>query len=768
MNPATNAVFLSYASQDAEAARALVAALRAAGIEVWFDQAELVGGDAWDAKIRSQIAACALFVPVISAATQARLEGFFRIEWKLAAQRSHGIAEEKAFLLPVVIDDTRDSDAKVPAEFRAVQWTRLPGGEPTAAFILRLKTILHPASAAPGPSAVSVPPASASSVSPKPKSRIPWLVAAGLAAGVLALAAFLLNLPRPLAVALAAPASPAVTAPAPTPAAPALDPKAIAVLPFANLSSEKDSEYFSDGLSEEILDKLAKVRGLRVMARTSSFYYKGKNTPLKQIAQELQVGNVIEGSVRRAGNKLRITAQLIDTTTGENVWSETFDRELTDIFAVQTEIAQKITARLTSAENAAATASLATANVVPTTNLAAYELYLRALGLQRQSQQGAMASIPLFQQAVALDARFTLAWLRMAEAATRTPRPQYLKLAREALAQARALDPDPQLAYIVEGRIALQANLFPAATAALAKAASLGAPTPELRLAEAELARFAGNPALFLSLAQEAFRLDPQNGDAATILGVAYIAGGNIAEAFRFYEKASALAGPAQEFILQQTNLVLAQLALQGPEATLKLINRDPNFGPLQRKAYAASIHLILGHEREARVLVREALPALQAALASGHSQRLLFDLYRLVDDPAPLRPLAEMARTQLQKEIAEGVVSARSLVFIELFLGDEEAALRELEAWDQRTASLTPSYRADFFCRDAAALYARLGRPDNAMALLQEAMRSGWHPGYLLQYLPAFAPIRNDPRFQALMKAEAAYAAAQPDPFAK
>eukprot|EP01034_Spumella_vulgaris_P001387 gene1387-1829_t len=106
------------------AVQRIAEALRAAGVEVWFDQDELVGGDAWDAKIRGQIASCALFVPVISAATQARLEGYFRIEWKLAAQRTHAMADEKAFLLPVVIDDTRDAEAKVPAEFKAVQWTR--------------------------------------------------------------------------------------------------------------------------------------------------------------------------------------------------------------------------------------------------------------------------------------------------------------------------------------------------------------------------------------------------------------------------------------------------------------------------------------------------------------------------------------------------------------------------------------------------------------------------------------------------------------------
>jgi hypothetical protein len=122
---APKAVFLSYASQDKEAAARICAALSAAGVEVWFDQSELRGGDSWDAKIRKQIKECALFVPVISAATQARAEGYFRLEWKLAVDRSHLMADDAPFLFPVVIDDTPDAAARVPEKFRDVQWTRL-------------------------------------------------------------------------------------------------------------------------------------------------------------------------------------------------------------------------------------------------------------------------------------------------------------------------------------------------------------------------------------------------------------------------------------------------------------------------------------------------------------------------------------------------------------------------------------------------------------------------------------------------------------------
>src|SRR3954463_10767268 len=149
MNDSSKAIFLSYASQDAEAAKRICESLRAAGVEVWFDQSELVGGDQWDVKIRAQISSCALFVPVISAATQARLEGYFRIEWKLAAQRTHAMAEAKPFLMPIVIDRVHDSEAHVPIEFKAVQWVRLRldiGGqahdEAVEKFCKRVKVLL--------------------------------------------------------------------------------------------------------------------------------------------------------------------------------------------------------------------------------------------------------------------------------------------------------------------------------------------------------------------------------------------------------------------------------------------------------------------------------------------------------------------------------------------------------------------------------------------------------------------------------------------------
>src|SRR5450631_3369946 len=153
MSELSKAVFLSYASQDAEAAKRVCEALRAAGVEVWFDQSELRGGDAWDQRIKQQIRECRLFVPLISKQTDLRPEGYFRREWKLAVDRTHDMADDQAFLLPVVIDETPDATARVPERFRQVQWLRLPRGEAPPAFVERVSRLLSAETyVAPGPS----------------------------------------------------------------------------------------------------------------------------------------------------------------------------------------------------------------------------------------------------------------------------------------------------------------------------------------------------------------------------------------------------------------------------------------------------------------------------------------------------------------------------------------------------------------------------------------------------------------------------------------
>jgi hypothetical protein len=140
----SHAVFLSYASQDALAAQKICEALRAAGIEVFLDQSELRGGDVWDQKIRREIHDCALFIPVISANTASRHEGYFRLEWDLADQRTHMMARNRVFIVPVCLDATHETGADVPESFHRVHWTRLPAGATPRAFVERVRRLVSP------------------------------------------------------------------------------------------------------------------------------------------------------------------------------------------------------------------------------------------------------------------------------------------------------------------------------------------------------------------------------------------------------------------------------------------------------------------------------------------------------------------------------------------------------------------------------------------------------------------------------------------------
>jgi TolB-like protein len=405
------AVFLSYASQDTAAARRICEALRAAGIEVWFDQSELRGGDVWDQKIRRQIRDCALFVPIISVNTASRQEGYFRLEWDLADQRTHMMARDRAFIVPVCLDATPGAGTDVPESFHRVQWTRLPAGETSPAFAERMRRLLSPAqghapTAHPTPLSVSDAPLRARRPVRGPSRSKPglWVTVAVLAV----LAYFVADkfwISRQRAVPPTPPAAPASAVPAAfTP-----PPHSIAVLPFVNMSGDKDQEYFSDGLTEEILNSLARVGELQVSARTSSFSFKGKDTDLATIARKLNVGSVLEGSVRRSGHTIRVTAQLNNAVTGFHLWSQTYDRDLSDVLKLQTEIADAVANALKVTLLGDVAAKVEAGG---TRNPLAFDAYLRGLRLTHMAtnEREAVPALDAYAEAIRLDPNFALAY----------------------------------------------------------------------------------------------------------------------------------------------------------------------------------------------------------------------------------------------------------------------------------------------------------------------------------------------------------------------
>jgi TolB-like protein len=262
--------------------------------------------------------------------------------------------------------------------------------------------------------------------------------------------------------------APATSAPVASPAATELTPStppaprtAVAVLPFANLTGDASKEYLGDGMAEELINTLTKVQGLKVPARTSTFAYKGRNADIRQIAKDLGVGTVLEGSVRAAGKRLRITAQLINAQDGLHLWSETYDEEFTDIFKLQDKLAKQIVQALQ--PNLSGAAVEAVAQAPPTRDVEAYNLYLQGWSLVgRVSLANEQRAITYFKQALARDPNFARAYAGINEAymamaamlTVGTQRLQDLAAAERAAREALVLDADLAYPHLALGGVA--------------------------------------------------------------------------------------------------------------------------------------------------------------------------------------------------------------------------------------------------------------------------------------------------------------------------
>jgi len=526
----SHAVFLSYASQDAQAAQRICEALRAAGIEVWFDQSELRGGDAWDTSIRKQIKTCALFLPVISHTTHDRREGYFRLEWKLAIDRCHLMDADMAFLLPVVIDDTRDDDERVPERFREVQWTRLPGGVTPASFVERVRRLLSGEPTQPTGTASAAPRVPAAPSTRKPVLTL-WRSNAALLATitVLVLALGYLMANRVVLSERGAEVAPATAFSPP--------PHSLAVLPFVNLSGDASQDYFSDGLTEELLNSLAEIEGLQVAARTSSFSFK-EHPDIATVAHKLNVGAVLEGSVRRSAHTIRITVQLINAVTGFHLWSKTYDRDLGDVLKLQTEIATAVAGALkvTLLGDIAAKVELG-----GTRTPAAFDAYLRgakAYGSFRDTKD-LPAAIAAYTEAIGLDQHYALAFAGRSfalshvatEAETAAAAREGYDKAQADARQAVSLAPDLAQAHLALGFVSEDTLDFTQANDEYERALALAPGNAEVLRRTGQFAAWMGHFDASVAATRHAVVLDPLARESHTVLGRALYAARHYQEA---------------------------------------------------------------------------------------------------------------------------------------------------------------------------------------------------------------------------------------------
>jgi TolB-like protein len=327
------------------------------------------------------------------------------------------------------------------------------------------------------------------------------------------------------------------------------DKRSIAVLPFVNMSSDPENEYFADGMSEELLNILAGIDGLKVASRTSAFSFKGKDTPIPEIARQLDVRHVLEGSVRKQGNQVRITAQLIEAGTDAHLWTETYQRDLDDIFKVQEEIAGAITTALKDILGAQQVRVDA-----PTTDMAAYQRYLH--GRSRFYQRSELdAAVEGLRFAVDRDPGFAEAWAFLAATyyvlgssgyQTENDKEEMSRLAGPAAERAIALKPDIPIALAVKGQIIADSQApgrMDESILLLERAATITSPdtTPKLWLALSWLEL--GNVDRALPLLESAQQADPMVGINNGYLGLAYAMDGREAEARALALESARLSG---------------------------------------------------------------------------------------------------------------------------------------------------------------------------------------------------------------------------------
>jgi len=343
------------------------------------------------------------------------------------------------------------------------------------------------------------------------------------------------------------------------------------------MSADKDQEYFADGISEELLNLLAQVPQLRVIARTSSFSFKGKEVDIAEIAQKLNVANVLEGSVRKSGDTLRITAQLIRTSDSSHLWSQTYDRPLDNIFAVQDEIAAAVVAQLK-------LKLLGAAPRVKATDPKAYALYLQARQLSRQrTQEDSEQAIVLYQQALAIDAGYAAAWAGLAEVYDRQagdgrrPIEESMRLVREAVGKALAIDPECTPAHAALGRLAMNYDGDLAAAARhYERALALEPTNTDIIRGAANLLASLGRRDTAIALNEYVIARDPVNPIGHSNLGAGYTYAGRYDESIASYRTALSL---SPGYASAQSGIGVALLLKGDPAGALAAMQPESSEG---------------------------------------------------------------------------------------------------------------------------------------------------------------------------------------------
>jgi TolB-like protein/Tfp pilus assembly protein PilF len=551
--------------------------------------------------------------------------------------------------------------------------------------------------------------------------------------------------------------------------------KSVAVLPFQNLSSDPENAYFADGIQEEVLTRLAKIADLKVISRASTQQYQSQPGNLAEIAKQLGVANILEGSVQKAGNQVRVNVHLVNVQTGSQLWAETYDRKLSDIFNVETEIAKRIAeslqATLTGREEQALAAR-------PTNNPQAYDAYLRGLAFEARgnySSDALFKAIDFYDLAVRLDPNFALAWARLSGAhallyfnrgdATAARR----DAAKEALENAQKLQPNSPETLLFLGYYQYWVlRDYGLAKATFERVSKMLPGNSEVSYALGAIARREGYWDESVAYWERGLTLNPRNTALLTEVAFTYAALRQFPTAIKLYDRALDIL--PNELYLMASKASIYQAEGNLPEAAKLLIqvNAQTNSDAAVRikltqlrleRNYTEATQLIQARQAQLHVASR---------IEKGIRQRGLALFQRVAGDTASAKAAAEQARSTLEpisKEQPDNAFVAAALGGAYAILDEKDSALKEAE----RAITLVPSSKDRLsgpgFEENLALVEMIIGDNSRAISILTRLLQTpygGWlySPApitpELLRLDPLWDPLRSDPRFEKLAKSAA------------
>jgi TolB-like protein/Tfp pilus assembly protein PilF len=533
------------------------------------------------------------------------------------------------------------------------------------------------------------------------------------------------------------------------------DRKSIAVLPFDNLSASDEDEYFSDGITEDITAELAKIGDLRVMGRTSAFRFKGSDKSLGEIAGELGVATLLEGSVRRADGRVRVVAQLIDGTTEEHLWAETYDRELEDVFAIQSEVAEQIAASL-KVELSSEEKRLIEKK--GTENAEAYNLYL--LGRHHrhiETLESLPRAVEYYQQAIALDSEFGLAYAGLSECyvvlSLYDSQEDWLQKAEESAARASALDNSIALTHIAKGIIAEERGEATTAAAEFGRAIALEPRNVDAHREYGLLLYRMGRLDDGLTVLKQAHTLDPLVGRINVNLIWIYRTLGRLDSAAEYAGEALKL-NSAGTYANLYTGTVYINLAEyeKAEQYFRKALALDPR--NVEALFWLVRVLLWSGQLDQAMRESRRALSVLPES-RSLKEQAAVVSLWK--GDYREALDLYEQSQSfglSGRRIFQFGVARHQSEWGYALWrLGDQSAAQKlfseSIGICEEQVESGNQRY---VFRSILAKVQAVQGEKDEALRWLQEAIDAGWRWYDRAQRDPLWENLRDEPRFQQMM----------------